>query len=183
MPSQRKPKTAATKPARKPSNPSKRKPAPKPKPRRGRPPKVLDPKVKKKLLSAIARGMSHEQCCDLARIDPETFRRWMRWGAEGQEPYATFCGDLKVAEAEGIYRRLERIEAGTQGWQGAAWINERRYPHHFGRLERIEHSGPEGGPIAFSATDLRDARARVLAESFPDMHIPSAPSTPPSEEG
>jgi hypothetical protein len=39
------------------------------------------------------------------------------------------------ATAERLLLRLERIEAGEQGWQGTAWALERLYPARFARPE------------------------------------------------
>jgi hypothetical protein len=36
-------------------------------------------------------------------------------------------------------------------WHAAAWRLERKYPGRWGRRERIEHSGPDGGPIKTEA--------------------------------
>ena len=46
-----------------------------------------------------------------------------------------FSGAIKRATAERLLLRLERIEAGEQGWQGTAWALERIYPHRFERPE------------------------------------------------
>jgi hypothetical protein len=46
-----------------------------------------------------------------------------------------FSGAIKRATAERLLLRLERIEAGEQGWQGTAWALERIYPHRFARPE------------------------------------------------
>jgi hypothetical protein len=46
-----------------------------------------------------------------------------------------FSGAIKRATAERLLLRLERTEAGMQGWQGTAWALERLYPHRFARPE------------------------------------------------
>jgi hypothetical protein len=46
-----------------------------------------------------------------------------------------FCDAVKKAEAQRLLLRLERIEAGEQGWQGIAWALERIYPARFARPE------------------------------------------------
>jgi hypothetical protein len=45
-----------------------------------------------------------------------------------------FRGD-KAAGAQRLLLRLERIEAGEQGWQGTAWALERLHPARFARPE------------------------------------------------
>ena len=46
-----------------------------------------------------------------------------------------FSGAIKKATAQRLLLRLERVEAGEQGWQGTAWALERLYPHRFARPE------------------------------------------------
>ena len=46
-----------------------------------------------------------------------------------------FSGAIKRATAQRLLLRLERIEAGEQGWQGTAWALERLYPQRFARPE------------------------------------------------
>ena len=41
------------------------------------------------------------------------------------------------ATAQRLLLRLERIEAGEQGWQGTAWALERLHPARFARPEGI----------------------------------------------
>ncbi|HYE79210.1 MAG TPA: hypothetical protein VEI97_14600 [bacterium] len=43
--------------------------------------------------------------------------------------------------------RTEVVETLEPQWAANAWIAERTCPEEFGRRERIEHSGPDGGPI------------------------------------
>jgi hypothetical protein len=46
-----------------------------------------------------------------------------------------FSEAIEKATAQRLLLRLERIEAGEQGWQGTAWALERLYPHRFARPE------------------------------------------------
>jgi hypothetical protein len=46
-----------------------------------------------------------------------------------------FSEAIEKATAERLLLRLNRIEAGEQGWQGTAWALERIYPHRFARPE------------------------------------------------
>ncbi len=46
-----------------------------------------------------------------------------------------FSGAIKRATRNGCLLRLERIEAGEQGWQGTAWALERLHPSRFARPE------------------------------------------------
>jgi hypothetical protein len=69
-----------------------------------------------------------EKAVALESISCDCINRWRKGNRE-------FCEAVKKAEAERLRRRLTRIEAGEQGWQGTAWALERIYPHRFARPE------------------------------------------------
>jgi hypothetical protein len=85
------------------------------------------PEVVAKIAEAVAIGLTDEEASLLAGINPDTMTEW-RKGPE-------FSGAIKRAGAQRLLMRLERIEAGEQGWQGTAWALERLYPHRFARPE------------------------------------------------
>jgi hypothetical protein len=92
----------------------------------GRPTKRT-PEVVAKIADAIAIGLTDEEASLLAGVNPDTMTEWRK------DP--EFSGAIKRATAERLLMRLERIEAGEQGWQGTAWALERRYPARFARPE------------------------------------------------
>ncbi len=92
----------------------------------GRPTKRL-PEVVAKIAEAVAIGLTDEEASLLAGINPDTMTEWRK------DP--EFSGAIKRAGAQRLLMRLERIEAGEQGWQGTAWALERLYPHRFARPE------------------------------------------------
>ena len=85
----------------------------------GRPTKCT-PEVVAKIAQAIAVGLTDEEASLLAGINPDTMTEWRK--------DSEFSGAIKRATAERLLMRLERIEAGEQGWQGTAWALERLYP-------------------------------------------------------
>ena len=92
----------------------------------GRPTK-RKPEVVAKIAEAVAIGLTDEEASLLAGINPDTMTEWRK------DP--EFSGAIKRATAQRLLLRLERIEAGEQGWQGTAWALERIYPHRFARPE------------------------------------------------
>ena len=92
----------------------------------GRPTKRT-PEVFAKIAEAVAIGLTDEEASLLAGINPDTMTEWRK------DP--EFSGAIKRATAERLLMRLERIEAGEQGWQGTAWALERLYPQRFARPE------------------------------------------------
>ena len=92
----------------------------------GRPTK-RSPEVIAKIAEAVAIGLTDEEASLLAGINPDTMTQWRK------EP--EFSGAIKRAGAQRLLLRLERIEAGEQGWQGTAWALERLHPARFARPE------------------------------------------------
>ena len=90
----------------------------------GRPTKRT-PEVVAKIAEAVAIGLTDEEVALLGGINPDTMTEWRK--------DSEFSGAIKRAGAQRL--RLERIEAGEQGWQGTAWALERLHPSRFARPE------------------------------------------------
>jgi hypothetical protein len=88
----------------------------------GRPTKRT-PEMVAKIAEAVAIGLTDEEASLLAGIDPDTMTEWRK------DP--ELSGAIKRAGAQRLLLRLERIEAGEQGWQGTAWALERLHPSRF----------------------------------------------------
>jgi hypothetical protein len=92
----------------------------------GRPTKRTS-EVVAKVAAAIASGLTDREARIIAGIRHDTMTEWRK--------DREFSEAIEKATAERLRRRLERIEAGEQGWQGTAWTLERIYPHRFARPE------------------------------------------------
>lgn len=82
------------------------------------------------LAKAISDGLPDRFACDVAGISNDTLVEWRKDPLNDQ-----FSAIVKQAEAERMRKRLLRIEEGLPGWQGSAWVLERKYPEHFARPE------------------------------------------------
>ena len=91
-------------------------------------PTLYTPELANRLADHIAAGLTDEEAAALENISCDCINRWRKGNRE-------FCEAVKKAEAQRLRRRLTRIEAGEQGWQGTAWALERIYPHRFARPE------------------------------------------------
>jgi hypothetical protein len=101
----------------------------------GRPTKKT-PELIAKLTHALAVGLPDEEACALVMIERCTLDAWRN--EDDQFSYM-----LKSARAQKMVNRIGRIDDGEPGWQGSAWMLERRYPQHFSRPElnmTIEHN-------------------------------------------
>lgn len=97
----------------------------------GRPSKYT-PEYTEKILEAIRLGAPLTHACNYAGVHFDTFNEWRKL-------YPEFSEQVKTAEGAMIKTCLEQIDtAATNGnWQAAAWRLERRYPHEFGRRDRM----------------------------------------------
>jgi hypothetical protein len=69
----------------------------------------------------------------------------------------------KVDVATGnVLERTTRTESAEPDGAMLRWRLERRKPHKFGRLNRVELTGMDGGPIIVQPTDPEDVRTRLM---------------------
>lgn len=97
----------------------------------GRPSKYT-PEYTDKILEAVRLGAPLTHACNYAGVHFDTFNEWRKIHPE-------FSVAVKEAEASMVKTCLSQIDtAATNGnWQAAAWRLERRYPHEFGRRDRM----------------------------------------------
>ena len=94
-------------------------------------PTLLTPETSEKICENIRIGVSHDNSAYLADICPATLFAWLAKGREhrnqGLETIHTkFLDDVKKASAEQEKRCVVRVEGGSNGWQGSAWVLERK---------------------------------------------------------
>ena len=122
---------------------------------KGRTPLFLhDKESADKFLSAIRLGVSYKSACEYAGYSESSFYEWKQ-KAEGKysahdnydrEVYAEFMDTVKRTEQSGKISLLTMINK-DETWQSKAWILERRFPEEFGRIDRMEVTGKDGGVI------------------------------------
>lgn len=114
----------------------------------GRPSK-LTPERQKRIVDAIRAGNYVETAAEYAGIGKTTFYRWMEQGEQASHGiYREFRDAVMRARAEAEARSVALIQkAAPDDWRAAAWWLERAFPDRWGPRQKLEHSGPEGGPI------------------------------------
>lgn len=135
---------------------------------RGRPSKIHDPDIVRRLLDNIRLGMPQKYAALDAGISDRTFDNWKRRAKSGDPEYEDFFRELKKAESSGMKMSLTNIQIaanpeqfrkdGHKGqWQAAAWILERRFKKDFGREAVVEEEPePEGVDLSeMSEEDLQ----------------------------
>jgi len=99
------------------------------KPKGGRPPIVTLEKVQA-IGDLIALGLTEDQACRAEGVNPATFGPACCRN-EG------FRNALKEKQAEFLAKAVRHIAAGATGWQGMAWLLERRHKPQFSRSETL----------------------------------------------
>ena len=108
--------------------------------------------VHKKIVAIVRVGNCRETAAAAAGINARTLRRWLRRGADGEEPYESFAEAVDEAEAYAEARDLRVIvEAGKTDWRAAAWRLERRGGARWGYKQQFEHTG---NPVAMGVIVL-----------------------------
>jgi hypothetical protein len=100
-------------------------------------------------------GLTDREAGLLAGIRHDTMTEWRK------DP--EFSEAIEKATAERLLLRLNRIEAGEQGWQGTAWSLERLDPHRFARPEVMNQIAVvQGGKVPERVIVLPEADFDVL---------------------
>lgn len=91
-------------------------------------------------------------------ISHETWYRWLREGENNKNRLTReFYETIKKAKASAVIRNVTIIQNSAQEtWQAAAWWLERKYPERFGKKEKYEHTGKDGGAIEINSKQLRE---------------------------
>jgi hypothetical protein len=141
---------------------------------RGRKPK-LTPETLERLKESIVAGNTMETSCDFAGINKSTFYNWL---TQAEEPNARkelleLKDTITRAKAEAIVRNVTHINsAAKKSWQAAAWWLERTQPKDYGRNQRVELTGVNGGSIDITV-DAKTALLNFLKEKQ-DTPLPKA---------
>jgi transposase-like protein len=139
-------------------------------------PTKLTPAVREKIVQAVAACSSYRAAALYAGVADSTLRSWLARGraeqgatkrVRGEAPYVELVASLERAAAIAEVRAAGQIaKAGETDWRAMAWFLERRDPETFGPpAARLEHTGPDGSPIALDALgiDLDGLTDRDLA--------------------
>lgn len=127
--------------------------ATKPKGKRGRTSKGISlkwtPEAIKLLLAAISVGGTLKEACASAKIGYSTLFAWL---AKETPESKELQESIENARDAGTVALLSTIKmAAAKNWTAAAWILERRHPDRFGRPQRVELTGKDGGAVQVAA--------------------------------
>jgi len=139
----------------------------------------LNPERQSRIVESLQQGNYIETSARYAGITPQVFYKWMKRGIserqliqDGVEAnpeetiYVDFVEAVEKARAQAEMRHVGLIQkAAVDGtWQAAAWYLERSYPKRWGRSNRLEHVGADGGAIEISVSvdELQEKVSEIL---------------------
>jgi hypothetical protein len=143
-------------------------------------PTKLNDDVRNRIVLALEAGNYQDTAAQYAGVSKAAFYNWMERGrnerdriGDGQaaDPkeaiFVEFVDAVENARASAEVRAVANIaKAANDGtWQASAWYLERSHPQRWGRFQRTEISGPEGGPIETTSRGeaaIVDALTRYL---------------------
>ena len=135
-------------------------------------PTKLTPELQATIVAYVRGGGYVETAASAAGIDKTTLYDWLKRGAVEPGIYREFSNAVQKAMGESEMTDVARInKAASEGqWQASAWRLERKFPARWGRKDRIEHSGADGGPIkatVVSVIDMQDIAREAVANAEP----------------
>ena len=124
-------------------------------------PTSLTGELSEQLCELHREGLPLSRSADAVGITYTTLKRWMK---RTDEPYATFCANLKRARGDFQRPLLSDIRAGVDNWQSRAWLLERSDPANWGRKDRLEQT------VSKAPADVRAELAKKTPEERIAMH-------------
>jgi hypothetical protein len=112
--------------------------------------KRSDKEVVATITKALKAGCTKKDACTLASISEQTFYRWLREGETAEEGSVAyqFCESIKKAIAEARARNITIIQKhAVKNWTAAAWWLERSDPENWGKRDKLEMTGADGGAM------------------------------------
>ena len=115
----------------------------------GRPTR-LTPERAARIVALIRAGNYLEVAASAAGVSRTSLRRWLKIGDRMKTgPHADFAAAVEKASGEAECRDVALIsKAAAEHWQAAAWRLERKNSSRWGRTQKTELTGKDGGPVA-----------------------------------
>lgn len=137
----------------------------------------LTPETQQAIVNALNSGNWLETAASYAGIAPATLYNWLERGRNERERidagadydddeivYVEFLEAVEKARSQAQVRAVGLIQkAAIDGtWQAAAWFLERSNPQQWGRYQRMEVTGKDGGAVEVDVTRLEEKVQAVL---------------------
>jgi hypothetical protein len=99
------------------------------------------------ILDRLRKGYPPKVCVQAVGVRFQTWKKWLKQGSRGIEPFATFAHEVACAQSEGAIGLLDTIRAAGEGapdqhgvwknkWEASRWLLERADPDTFMPVEK-----------------------------------------------
>ena len=126
-------------------------------------PTLLTPELTEHMVAAIKGGSPAQDAAALCGVNPSTYYRWMREGAEGddeqKQEFRQRIIEAKATLKAACVRKV--LKAANSDWKAAAWYLERAHPEDFGRRDRVRMEGEHSVRVEVSGQQRLN---RLLAD-------------------
>lgn len=134
----------------------------------------LTPDLLRWFVAALQGGMFFTRACKLVGVHRSVAYDWLKRGRAANPPasealYVQFALLVEYAGAAAEYAALTHVRLGLKGWEGPAWYLERRDPKRYGRRQRTELTGADGGSIKHAVEHSADALCDRIEEIAADL--------------
>lgn len=144
-------------------------------PKRGGRPSKLTAQIIKDIEQFLNDGNYVSVVCKAVGINQDTFYQWLKLGLElvtereqcevdgkpipfldsHERLLYQFAEAIEKAEAMGEMGLISNVKSGSPGWQGSAWILQRRFRERWGDSRQID---TDTDPLAEILADFREQR-------------------------
>ncbi len=125
----------------------------------------LTPLVQEEICKGLELAMPLSRAAGAAGVSKQLLSHWMKLGEQGIEPYAAFFLTVSRAENIGVRNMHIRALGGGKGSSQATWFLERRFKDEYGNVQRLEHTGHDGGAVQIQAlATMSEEELKKLAE-------------------
>lgn len=142
-------------------------------------PRALTPQVQADIIKYLAEGNYFTTACLAAGVTRYCVFYWQKlWesGHESARVYDDFFNALARAQAIAEVNAVKAISEGKPGWQGPAWLIERRHPKRWNRKQHVDVTSDgkamKSAVIEMPAKDLHD---QDQASEGPADDVPRKP--------
>src|SRR5215210_4357861 len=118
-------------------------------------PSAMTEQVVSDIVNALAAGATIKAATGAAGISERTYYLWREQGGQegADEAFLQFLQRTTRAREQGKVALTASIrKAAAEDWRAAAWLLERLEPEAWSLKQRLEHSGPESGPVPVDTT-------------------------------
>ena len=145
----------------------------------GRPTKYTT-ELGEQIVNLVRAGNYVETAANASGVSKNTIYDWMRKGARGDKRYTTFSDAINKAMAQSEMWDLAQIAKASAGgsWQASAWRLERKHPERYGRKDKHEHSGPDGGHIPIGPPSTQGLPVDKVKQLEEFMGLPAGDDSP-----